>query len=276
MFSKDGPLAEKSAQDCGCFRNEQRACWGFIMLCQSWSWMVWEEYLMVQHLFDKLWISSKTNCQDIDFCDGNVLWLSLKNKACSSATAHPQLLHVLNRIVAHFKLETQKKIKAEPKQVSNDLLDKFGYVAENPGEYLIYNQARHVARSHSLAITINHIYIDFFRSCLLFFSYTVLECFGCLAFRFSTYGSGISLQFLLTVFGVLLYPFITSSVSSAFSDGRFFTLMTWQNSYASLRAFDSIMISYLFRAMHCRCHIVSWCSMCTYWNRMLSAEEKHL
>ena len=97
----------------------------------------------------------------------------------------------------------------------------------------------------------------FFRSCLLFFSYTVLECFGCLAFRFSTYGSGISLQFLLTVFGVFLYPFITSSVSSAFSDGRFFTLMTWQNSYASLRAFDSMMISYLFRVMHCRCHIVS-------------------
>ena len=168
MFSKDGPLAEKSAEDCGCFRDEQRACWGFIMLCQSWSWMVWEEYLMVQHLFDSLWISSKTNCQDIDFCDGNVLRLSLKNKACSSATAHPQLLHVLNRIVAHFKLEN-KKNKAEPKQVSNDLLDKFGYVAENPGEYLIYNQARHAARSHSLAITINHINIDCFRSCLLFF-----------------------------------------------------------------------------------------------------------
>ena len=109
MFSKDGPLAEKSAQDCGCFRDEQRACWGFIMFCQSWSWMVWEEYLMVQHLFDSLWISSKINCQDIDFCDGNVLRLSLKNKACSSATAHPQLLHVLNRIVAHFKLENPKK-----------------------------------------------------------------------------------------------------------------------------------------------------------------------
>eukprot|EP00435_Cladocopium_sp_Y103_P069063 s162_g32.t1 len=45
--------------------------------------------------------------EDIDFCDGNVLRLSLKNK------------------------------------VSNDLLDKFGYVAENPGEYLIYNQVFH-------------------------------------------------------------------------------------------------------------------------------------
>lgn len=127
---------------------------------------------------------------DHEWCGRNIWWFSIYLIAVESlrkqiartltfamATSYscpwrtrPVLLqlHILNSFTCWTEslpisnLRTKKKIKAEPKQVSNDLLDKFGYVAENPGEYLIYNQARHVARSHSLAITINHIYIDFF------------------------------------------------------------------------------------------------------------------
>eukprot|EP00913_Durusdinium_trenchii_P030917 g28958.t1 len=65
---------------------------------------------LLQRKVSKILVVDSTNVElseDIDFCTANVLGLSLKGK------------------------------------VSNDLLDKFGYAAENPGEYLIYNQVFH-------------------------------------------------------------------------------------------------------------------------------------
>ena len=70
--------------------------------------------------------------QELDFCIFDLSDLDLHKKACPSDSAWCT--------VRLQSWTTVEEILAS-QQVSNDLLDKFGHVAENAGEYLVHNQA---------------------------------------------------------------------------------------------------------------------------------------